>query len=224
MVMNHIFKRITLLAGHYGSGKTNIAVNMAFELKEHFEKVAIADIDIVNPYFRTKDSQAELEEKGIKLICSQYANSNVDIPALPQEIYSVIDDKETMAVVDIGGDDRGAYALGRYAPGIIEEDNYDMLFVVNKFRPLTPDAVSTVEIMREIETAGKIKFTGIINNSNLGNETTADDVLNSLNYAEEISRVSGLPIVMTTVMSEIYGVLDGRVPDLFALKLQKNIA
>ncbi|MBQ7097266.1 MAG: hypothetical protein IJN96_04240 [Clostridia bacterium] len=218
------YKRITLLAGHYGSGKTNIAVNMAFRLKKDYEKVAIADIDIVNPYFRTKDSQTELEANGIKLICSEYANSNVDIPALPQEIYSVIDNKEVMAVVDIGGDDRGAYALGRYAPGIIEEGNYDMLFVVNKFRPLTPDARSTVEIMHEIEAAGKIKFTGIINNSNIGNETTADDVLDSLNYADEISRIACLPVVMTTVMAELFDALDGKIPNLFALKLQKKLS
>lgn len=218
------YKRITLLAGHYGSGKTNIAVNLAFELKKSYNNVAIADIDIVNPYFRTKDSQNELEEKGIKLICSEYANSNVDIPALPQDIYSVIDNKDIMAVMDIGGDDRGAYALGRYAPGIIEENNYDMLFVVNKFRPLTPDAESTVEIMREIEVAGKIKFTGIINNSNIGNETTADDVLNSLGYAEEISKVAGIPVVMTTVMEEIADAIDGKIPNLFALKLQKKLS
>ncbi len=221
--MREKHKRITLLAGHYGSGKTNIAVNLAFELKKNFEKVAIADIDIVNPYFRTKDSQKELEENGIKLICSEYANSNVDIPALPQEIYSIIDDKEIMAVVDIGGDDRGAYALGRYAPRIIEENNYDMLFVVNKFRPLTPDAESTVEIMHEIEEAGKIRFTGIVNNSNIGNETTADDVLNSLSYAEDISRIAGLPVVMTTVMEEIKDALVGKIPNLFALKLQKKL-
>lgn len=217
------FKRITLLAGHYGSGKTNIAVNMAFELKKQYDKVAVADIDIVNPYFRTKDSQKELEEKGIQLICSEYANSNVDIPALPQEMYSVIDNRDMMSVVDIGGDDRGAYALGRYSGAIVEENNYEMLFVINKYRPLTPDAQSTVEIMREIEQAGKIPFTGIINNSNLGNETTADDVLNSLNYAEEISRVAGLPVVMTTVMTELFDALDSKIPNLFALKLQTKL-
>lgn len=222
--MNHKCKRITLLAGHYGSGKTNIAVNMAFDLKTVYDNVVIADIDIVNPYFRAKDSQKEFEEKGIKLICSEYANSNVDIPALPQEIYSVIDNKEIMAVIDIGGDDRGAYALGRYSPGIVQENNYDMLFVVNKYRPLTPDAESAVEIMREIENAGKIKFTGIINNSNIGNETTADDVLNSLNYAEEISHIAGIPVVMTTVMEEISGELIGKIPNLFALKLQKKLS
>lgn len=222
--MSYEYKRITLLAGHYGSGKTNIAVNMAFDLRQSNDNVVIADIDIVNPYFRTKDSQAELEEKGIKLICSEYANSNVDIPALPQDIYSIVDNKDMMAVVDIGGDDRGAYALGRYSPGIVEENNYDMLFVINKYRPLTPDAQSTVEIMREIEVAGKIKFTGIINNSNIGNETTAEDVLDSVAYADEISQIAGIPVVMTTVMKEISDELIGKVPNLFALKLQKKLS
>lgn len=222
--MSYKYKRITLLAGHYGSGKTNIAVNMAFDLIQSYDNVVIADIDIVNPYFRTKDSQTELEEKGIKLICSEYANSNVDIPALPQDIYSIIDNKDTMAVVDIGGDDRGAYALGRYSPGIVEENNYDMLFVINKYRPLTPDPQSTVEIMREIEAAGKIKFTGIINNSNIGNETTAEDVLDSVAYAEEISQIAGIPVVMTTAMKEISNELSGKVPNLFALKLQKKLS
>lgn len=222
--MSYEYRRITLLAGHYGSGKTNIAVNIAFDLKEKGNDVAIADIDIVNPYFRTKDSQTELEEKGIKLICSEYANSNVDIPALPQDIYSIIDNKDMMAVVDIGGDDRGAYALGRYSPGIVEENNYDMLFVINKYRPLTPDAQSTVEIMHEIEVAGKIKFTGIINNSNIGNETTAEDVLDSIAYADEISQIAGIPVVMTTAMKEISDELVGKVPNLFALKLQKKLS
>ncbi len=160
------YKRVTLIAGHYGSGKTNIAVNMAFDLKKKYQNVAIADLDIVNPYFRTKDSMTELEEKGIRLICSDYANTNVDIPALPQDMYAVVDDKEMMAIVDIGGDDRGAYALGRYAPGILEENNFDMFFVINCFRPLTRNAKDVVEVMHEIETAGGIKFTGIINNSN----------------------------------------------------------
>ncbi len=222
--MSYEYKRITLLAGHYGSGKTNIAVNMAFNLIQSYDNVVIADIDIVNPYFRTKDSQMELEEKGIKLICSEYANSNVDIPALPQDIYSIVDNKDIMAVVDIGGDDRGAYALGRYSPGIVEENNYDMLFVVNKYRPLTPDAQSTVEIMHEIEAAGKIKFTGIINNSNIGNETTAEDVLNSIAYADEISQIAGIPVVMTTAMKEISDELIGKIPNLFALKLQKKLS
>lgn len=221
--MNYNYKRITLLSGHYGSGKTNIAVNMAFDQKKRFNNVTIADLDIVNPYFRTKDSQTELEAAGIKLICSEYANTNVDIPALPQDMYSIIDDKTQRAVIDIGGDDRGALALGRYSQGIVEENNYDMLFVINCFRPLTRDTEATVEVMKEIEAAGKIKFTGIVNNSNLGEETTADDILNSLDYASKISQATGLPVAVTCVKEELFDELSKKISNLFALKLQKKI-
>ena len=217
------YKRITLIAGHYGSGKTNIAVNMAFDLKRRYDNVAIADLDIVNPYFRTKDSTEDFDALGIRLIASDYANTNVDIPALPQDMYAVVDDKDLMAIVDIGGDDRGAYALGRYAPGIMEEDNFDMLFVINCYRPLSRNVSDVIEIMHEIESAGKIKFTGIINNSNLGAETTAEDILKSLPYAEEVSKLTGLPVVMTSVAEWIKDDLSGKVPNLFPLRLQKKI-
>ena len=127
------FKRITILCGHYGSGKTNIAVNLAVELSKQKNNVLALDLDIVNPYFRTKDSADTFSQNGIKLIASQYANSNVDIPALPQEMYAVIDDKSANAVIDVGGDDRGALALGRLAPSINEENNYNMFMVINCF-------------------------------------------------------------------------------------------
>ena len=217
------FKRITLLCGHYGSGKTNVAINMAFLLKECYNNVAIADLDIVNPYFRTKDSREELEQKEIKLICSEYAGTNVDIPALPAEIYSLTDNKDIKAIIDVGGDDRGALALGRISPAILEENDYECLLVINKFRPLTPDAESTVEVMREIEIAGKIKFTGIVNNSNLGEETTADDVLSSVSYANEVAAVTGLPIKCTSVSNKLYNELKGKIDNLLPLSLQSKI-
>ena len=197
-------KRLTILCGHYGSGKTNVAVNLAFKLREQHERVTVADLDIVNPYFRTKDSMKEFDERDIRLICSPYANSNVDIPALPQELYSVTDDKGQTVVLDIGGDDRGALALGRIAPQIKAEGDYAMLMVINRFRPLTPDVSSTIEVMREIEFSCKMSFTGIVNNSNIGEETTVDTVANSFDYAEEISAKTGLPVVMTTVDKRIY--------------------
>lgn len=214
------YKRLTLLCGHYGSGKTNIAVNMALDMKKRFENVTVADLDIVNPYFRTKDSSDLFRENGIRLIVSEYANSNLDIPALPDDMYALTDDRTMHAVIDVGGDDRGALALGRIAPEIIEENDYEMLMVINKFRPLTPDAKSTIEVMREIETAGGIRFTGLINNSNLADETTAEDVLKSVEYANEVSSISSLPVVLTTVRKELYNTLNGQIPDLFALSLQ----
>lgn len=217
------YKRITLLCGHYGSGKTNVAVNMAFDIKKVYDNVAIADLDIVNPYFRTKDSAEELKNAGIKLIASEYAGTNVDIPAMPQEMYSLTHDKTVHAVIDVGGDDRGALALGRIAPAIIEENNYECLLVINKFRPLTPDVASTLEVMLEIEAAGKIKFTGIVNNSNLGEETTAEDVLGSVLYAEEFSKASGLPIKCTSVNEKLFNELNGKIQNLFPLRLQGKI-
>lgn len=217
------YKRITLLCGHYGSGKTNVAVNMAFDLKKNYDKIAVADLDIVNPYFRTKDSGEDFKNAGIRLIVSDYANTNLDIPALPQDMYAITDDKSLKCVLDIGGDDRGALALGRLAPKIIEEGDYEMFMVINKFRPLTPDATSTVEVMREIEYAGGIKFTGLVNNSNLGNETTCQDVINSMKYAKEVEELSGVKLKLTTCKVDLYDALKGEIDNLFPLVLQKKI-
>lgn len=217
------FKRIVLLSGHYGSGKTNIAVNLALRMKAAREKVAIADIDIVNPYFRTKDSQAELEKAGIRLICSDFAGSNVDLPALPQDVYAITDEPDLFSVIDVGGDDRGALALGRWRDAILRENDYEMLFVINRFRPLTADALSTIEVMREIELASGMPFTAVVNNSNLGEETTVRDVLNSRDYAAEICERTGLPLKMTSVREELYPWLDSQIPNLFPMKLQDKI-
>ena len=216
-------KRVLLLCGHYGSGKTNIAVNLAQQIKREYPTVTLADLDIVNPYFRSKDSADELEAAGIRLICSNYANSNVDIPALPPDLYALTDDRRMRAIIDVGGDDRGALVLGRLAPAILQENDYEMLMVINCYRPLTRDASSTVEVMREIEAAGGIRFTGLVNNSNLGVETTAEDVLTSMRYAEEVSTMSGLPVVITAADEKLQEELKGKIPNLFSLKLQKKI-
>ena len=213
-------KRLTLFAGHYGSGKTNIAVNYAMLLSDEGKKVCIADLDIVNPYFRTKDSEADLLEKGIDLICSEYANTNVDLPALPSASYRLVQDRSCYGVIDIGGDDRGAYALGRFADAIKEEGNYRMAFVLNRYRPLTSTVEGAMEIMREIEAASGIRFTCIVNNSNIGSETTADTVRESLSFAEEVSRASGLPVWINTVELGIADELT-EIPVL-PLKLQKK--
>ena len=212
-------KRVTVFAGHYGSGKTNIAVNYALEVAELGRKTAIADIDIVNPYFRTKDSEQVLKDAGIRLISSEYANTNVDTPALPADIYSVFADKSITAIIDVGGDDRGALALGRYVPYMKQENDYEMLYVINKYRYLTADAKSAVEVMGEIETAAGVKFTGIVNSSNIGEETTADSVLKSVEYAEEISHLTGLDIKMTTIKEELVGELAGKIDNLQPIKL-----
>ena len=216
------FKRITLLAGHYGSGKTNIAVNLAELLSKTRDKVAIADLDIVNPYYRTLDSRERLEAAGVRMIVSRYANTNLDIPALPQEMYAVVDDRSLACVIDVGGDDSGAVALGRLSKRIAEENDYDMFLVVNRFRPLTPDAESVAEVRWEIEAAGGLRFTGIINNSNLGRLTTAETVLSSVDFGKACAEATGLPLIATSIEASLLEELDGKVPDLFPMVLQKR--
>ena len=217
------FRRVTLLCGHYGSGKTNIAVNLALKLREEEKRVAVADLDIVNPYFRTKDSGEDFAHAGIRLISSAFANTNLDLPAMPQDLYAITDDHSLHVIVDVGGDDRGALALGRLAPALLQENDYEMLLVVNRFRPLSRDAQSTIEIKQEIEAACGIPFTGVVNNSNLGAETTADVVRSSLAYGNEVAALSGLPLRYTTVEASLYPELKGEIPNLFPLHLQKKI-
>ena len=213
-------KRITLFAGHYGSGKTCIAVSYAKLIKKSGFETSIIDLDIVNPYFRTKDSEKELTEAGINIIASEYANTNLDAPALPKEIYAAISDKNSHLVIDVGGDDRGAVALGRYAGDILEENDYDMLFVANCYRPLTKTPEDALEIMREIEAASKMKFTGIVNNSNVGKLTTGENVKNSVGYTEKLSQLAGIPVVMTTATGSVFEEIKNDIPNAFYIDLQ----
>ena len=215
-------KRLTLFAGHYGSGKTNIAVNYALHLAKEGKKVCIGDLDIVNPYFRTADSAKELEAAGIELISPQYANTNVDLPALPAENYKLVQDKSLYGIMDIGGDDRGAYALGRYTPFIKEENNYRMAFVANCYRPLTRTAEDAFEIMQEIEAACNLKFTCIINNSNLGPLTDTQTVLDSLGFIEKLEEISSLPLWLHTVEKSVATQLTGLSQPVLPLKLQEK--
>ena len=216
-------KRITIFSGHYGSGKTNVALTYALSEREKGKRVAIADIDIVNPYFRTKDSEALLAQRGIRLICSEYANTNIDIPALPQDIYAIVDDKSLTCILDVGGDERGALALGRISPAIREENDYDMIFVANRYRPLTATVEGAMEVLREIEAAAGLRFTAIVTHSNLGAETTAEDILSSVEFGKALSDASGLPLIATSVSEPVYEALSGRIEGLYPIRLQKHL-
>ena len=215
-------KRLTLFAGHYGSGKTNLAVNYALLLAAEGKKVCIADMDIVNPYFRTKDSADVLAKAGIDLISPQFANSNVDLPALPAESYRLVQDFSTFGIMDIGGDDRGAYALGRFAPAIRQENNYRMIFVANCYRPLTRTPEEALEVMREIEAACGLSFTDIVNNANLGTETTPETVLNAVPYMEKLSQISNLPIFAHAAEVRVAKALQNELSPVLSLQLQEK--
>lgn len=191
-------KKAIIITGHYGSGKTNIAVNLAVEYAEKGERVCVIDLDIVNPYFRTADFGALFEEKGIYLVAPQYANTNLDIPSLGFDMAALLRGYDRV-VVDVGGDDAGAIALGQYAT-MLKNFGYEMLYVVNSFRFLTSTPEEALELLRDIELVSSLKATGVVNSSNLGLETTAEDILGSMDYAEGCAKAAGLPLVFTAAM------------------------
>lgn len=199
-------KKIIIISGHYGSGKTNIAVNLAKKLVTEGKKVALVDLDIVNPYFRAADNRAELEALGVRCILPQFANTNVDVPTLPPQIHSVFVSDETV-IFDVGGDKDGAVALGVYR-NAINKAGYEMIAVVNMYRPLTATPEDTLENLREIEDNCSLSFTGFINNSNLGEETTAADVEASLSYAKAIEKMTSLPLLATSYVESLHVTLD----------------
>ena len=156
------------------------------------------------------------------LISPQFANSNVDLPALPAEAYRLVEDRSSYGIMDIGGDDRGAYALGRYVPYILQENNYRMVFVANCYRPLTRTPEEAMEVMAEIEAACGLKFTDLINNANLGWETEAGTVLASIDYMEKLSQLSGLPIWLHTAEKAVADQLEGKLSPVMAMQLQEK--
>lgn len=193
-------KKVTIITGHYGSGKTNVSVNLALELARSEKKVTVVDLDIVNPYFRTADFGELLSSRNINLITPMYANSNLDIPAISFDIERLTSE-DGYLIIDVGGDDSGSTALGRYKlvfDKLSQSGEIDMLYVINKYRLLTKTPEEAVELMREIEYTARFKHTGIINNSNLGEETDIQTVLDSLDYADKVSEQTGLPVVFTS--------------------------
>lgn len=190
--------RISIIAGHYGSGKTNISVNMALDLAKSGKEVTVVDLDIVNPYFRTADFRKMLEKHGVTVITPTYANTNLDLPALPPEINSIFDQKNRSVIIDVGGDDAGAIALGQFASRI-EAAGYEMYYVINECRYLTRDAGETAALLLEIEASARVHATKLINNTNLGDDTTVEIIRRSHEFAEETSRLTGLPLAFTCV-------------------------
>ncbi len=192
--------RIVIICGHYGAGKTNVAVNLAKLAAAAGKKVTIADLDVVNPYFRTADNAEELRELGIRCIIPQFANTNVDIPSIPPEFLSVFDGTD-FSVIDVGGDD-GAIALSMYKEKF-EKHGYEMLYVYNACRPLTTTVEEAEQSLRDIEAMSRLSFSGIVNNTNLGEETTADTLEKGVAVSRELSAKTGIPFIGNTVLKTV---------------------
>lgn len=185
--------RIQIVTGHYGSGKTEYAVNLALALAAAGNKTALADLDIVNPYFRSFEQTARLTEAGIRVIVTS-CGGVADIPAINPEVLSIFQNDDITGVLDIGGDPIGARVLARFAPQLKRAD-FDLLFVLNANRPETRDVECAESYLRDIESQCLQQATGIVNNTHLCGETTLEDILKGARLAEELSQKTGLPIV-----------------------------
>ena len=189
---------ITVICGHYGSGKTNLCLNLAAESAASGKNTVVMDMDIVNPYFRSSEYGSFFEEKGIKLIAPNCANSTLDTPSLSAEIYSIFAMENTNVFIDVGGDDAGATALGRIQQEI-SDNGYSMIYVINCYRILSRESKEAVELLHEIERASRLKATALVNNSHLGVDTTLETVKTSIDFAKSVSEFTGLPLEYSTV-------------------------
>ncbi len=204
-------KRIQIITGHYGSGKTEYAVNLALHLAENHENVAIADLDIVNPYFRSYEQTERMEKAGIRVIVTS-CGGVADIPAVNPAVMSIFQEEKWTGVLDIGGDPIGARVLARFAPQL-KQDDFDLLFVLNANRPETRDVESALQYMQGIEAECLQKVTGIVNNTHLCGETTADEILKGARLARELSERTGLPIVHHAVQRKFLPEVSGELTE-----------
>lgn len=191
-------KRINIFTGYFGSGKTEIAINFALELRKKAEKVSLVDIDIVNPYFRSREQRELLAPAGINVLASVEEYFNTDLPALSPAISGVLQDTGGFAVIDVGGDETGARALGRYH-NLLPAGSYNLFFAVNPFRPFTRDVEGISKVLKEVEQASRLKVTALVSNPNLGPETGPTDILTGHRTIMEASGQINLPIAFLCI-------------------------
>ncbi len=194
--------RVTVLVGHFGSGKTEIALNAAMDLASQGVPVTMADLDVVKPYFRTRSARALLTESGIDLLAPDGPNIHADLPIVVPQIRSHLRSSNHRLVVDVGGDDIGARVLGSLSD-VVPRAETECLLVLNFRRPSTPDPDRAVDMVREIEAVGRLPVTGLISNTHLMDETTLEVVLDGLGLSRETGERLGLPVVAAAVCEEL---------------------
>ena len=197
-------KRIVIVCGHYGCGKTNFSLNLALEYAKKGEKVTLVDLDLVNPYFRSSDKEYRgiMDEYSIRVIAPTYAGTTVDIPTLPPEIYSIFEKDSGRIVIDVGGDSVGSTVLGRFYEKLKDED-YEMLYVINRFRTLVSTAQEAYELLDEIQVVSRLRATGFVNNSHLMDSTSLETLKQGIEYAEQFRELSGLDYKCNTIPRQL---------------------
>lgn len=196
-------KRIRVIIGHYGSGKTEFAVNYALMLSKQTTDIALCDLDIVNPYFRSREKATLLEENGIRVYSGAFGHeSNLDLPMLSPSLVAPLQNPNTNVILDVGGDNVGARVLAQYK-AYLTPGAYDMLCVVNAYRQETQSVMDVVSQIRNIEDACGVKVTGLINNTHLLRETTAEDVLYGQKLVVEVSKKLDLPIFYVSTLEKV---------------------
>ena len=195
-------ERLILFTGHFGSGKTEIAINYAINSAKSGHKTILVDLDIVNPFFRSTEVKDQLEAQGVKLISPNFAATTVDVPSLPAELYSVFADKSAKLIFDVGGDEVGARALGQYFPHF-QKESYRMYYVINTRRPMSATKEDILDMMQEIQVKSRLKVTDLVNNTNLSYETTIYDIIDGNDLVKEVSRSVNIPIAYTSGLKEL---------------------
>lgn len=202
--------RVRIFAGHFGSGKTEMALNYAFKLANESERVCVVDMDIVNPFFCSRDVGNQLESRGIRLISAQPNLANAELTVIPPEVMVIFNDPSYEVVVDVGGDDVGATALGQFNR-YFREEPYDMYFVINRNRPLTSTNEGVLEYVRSIERASRLKVTHLISNTNLSYETTVEDILGGDHFVAELANELQIPHAYTVCRADLKGEVESKV-------------
>ena len=195
-------KRVTLFIGHFGSGKTEIALNGALDLAAGGVRITVADLDVVKPYFRSRSARAILGDAGIELLAPTGANVHADLPIIVPQIRSHLRDPGRRLIVDVGGDELGARVLGSLSD-VVPFDDTDCLLVLNFRRPSTPDPERALRMVREIEAVGRVSVTGLISNTHLMGETTPSVVIDGYRRAVETARLAEVPVVAVTVTEDL---------------------
>lgn len=196
--------RVVIICGHYGTGKTEFAVNYVMDLAREGQNTMLADIDIVNPYFRSRERKLQLKNAGVRVVSSSQECTDADVPSLPAELLTILEDRSYRGVLDVGGDPVGARVLARFHPKIILED-YRLLFVLNANRPEVRTAEQAILYLRSIEAVTGLTCGGIVNNTHLCGETTAHEILKGAELARQVSEETGIPVVCHVVERRLCG-------------------